>query len=395
MSLGLRELPPSASGVSSRLLRKRLTAIMRGASHPPWLTPEACAGVWMLAVLVLVPCPAIWQAFGGTTAVLSDNVVARVLPGRDGFEEPSKTSAAVKPTTADFISWPFSDRLSLFAKSPGGQFLLTLGCDQRACLREFSIPIGRIPGMEPRRELDLGVGRVASADFSPNDQLLAIGGLDGTVELIDCHGGRTQRRWSAGSTAVLSVAFSPDGQHLAIGNRAGDCQVFQISPFGSETIQRERGKRISCVRYSADGSCLAVVNGNSRESQVDVWDLVSGRSCGSLRPEQTVAAVLATKTADEWLIVERDGTARVWSTNGHLASANSIVTQGSPSSAQIRPNAGRNVGKAGSRQISRILLLAASNYTERREDGGSTSTFPDCALLTDGTLRQSGLYAGS
>ncbi len=166
MSLGLPVMPPAASGVGSRLLRKRLTNIMRGASQPPWLTPEACAGVWILAVFVLVPCPAIWQALGGTTAVLSDSVVALVLPGPERFVEPTKTMAAVRRTTSDVVSRPLADRSSLFAESASGQFLLTLGSDQRACLREFSIPGGRIPGVAPSR---LGFSRSGSRETSDSE----------------------------------------------------------------------------------------------------------------------------------------------------------------------------------------------------------------------------------
>ena len=99
---------------------------------------------------------------------------------------------------------------------------------------------------------------MASADFSPGGNLLAIGCLDGTVALIACESGQVQQRYQLGSSAVLSVAFAPDGQQVAAGSRAGECRILNVASPGSKTIRRHSGHQISSVRYSVDGQYLAL-----------------------------------------------------------------------------------------------------------------------------------------
>src|SRR5262249_47025133 len=57
---------------------------------------------------------------------------------------------------------------------------------------------------------------VSSIAFSPDGHLVAAGGIDGSVSVLESATGTLQRSWKAQDTAfVTALAFSPDGSQLA------------------------------------------------------------------------------------------------------------------------------------------------------------------------------------
>jgi WD40 repeat protein len=80
---------------------------------------------------------------------------------------------------------------------------------------------------------------VTSVAFSPNDKLLASGGLDGTVRVWNPATGQpigAPLRASTGSGAP-SVAFSPDGKLLASAGFDGTVRLWQVSLFAHTYAQ--------------------------------------------------------------------------------------------------------------------------------------------------------------
>ena len=63
----------------------------------------------------------------------------------------------------------------------------------------------------------MNVGRVQSLAFSPDGTLLAVGGLDGAVRLVDARSGGAQPALAGHDGWVSSMAFSPDGTTLVTG----------------------------------------------------------------------------------------------------------------------------------------------------------------------------------
>ena len=116
--------------------------------------------------------------------------------------------------------------------------------------------------------------------FSPDGKTLAVGVSVGTVRLYDLATGRLRTTTSAvpgvaangGHVAVRSLAFSPNGEILAVGGGLrGDVGLYDPATGGLRTTLTVAGG-VDAVAFSPDGDTLAVGAGAVR-----LYDLATGR----------------------------------------------------------------------------------------------------------------------
>ena len=69
---------------------------------------------------------------------------------------------------------------------------------------------------------------VTALTFSPNTDLLASGGADGTVRLWDPATGAEVRRFDVSAGSITDLAFSADGRYLAASTSAGVVRVYGL-----------------------------------------------------------------------------------------------------------------------------------------------------------------------
>ena len=116
---------------------------------------------------------------------------------------------------------------------------------------------------------------VASLAFSPDGDLLAVGGRDGVIRLIDLAGGKPMTLLHGHTNAVACMAFSPDGATLATGGKGKDRSVrlWDVSGGREEMELPSPSGAIFSVCFSPDGRMVAAGcdGGVGR-----LWDAVGG-----------------------------------------------------------------------------------------------------------------------
>ncbi|MGV9323783.1 WD40 repeat domain-containing protein [Streptosporangium sandarakinum] len=129
--------------------------------------------------------------------------------------------------------------------------------------------------------------------YNPRGDLLARGGSDGTIQILDVSDARHPVALSepvvvSPGSLVGSLRFSPDGRSLALGTvrqagstTTGDVQLWDVvdprRPRRLSTVVSVQRQSINSVAFSPDGSTLAVTGGTGpgpdRRLLVRLWDV--------------------------------------------------------------------------------------------------------------------------
>ncbi|MFO0911867.1 MAG: c-type cytochrome domain-containing protein [Pirellulales bacterium] len=120
--------------------------------------------------------------------------------------------------------------------------------------------------------------RVTSLDFSPDSQLLAVGGGEpsrsGQLQIWNVAEGKLVRDIKdAHSDTVLSVAFSPDGKLLASGGTDRFARVFNVEDGAVKNAFEGHTHHVLSVAWQLNGRRLIT---GSADKTVKVWDVVKG-----------------------------------------------------------------------------------------------------------------------
>ena len=145
---------------------------------------------------------------------------------------------------------------------------------------------------------ETGPTTIGSVAFSPDDQLLASGGSDGTIILWNINEKNRIKSFEHGVDgeliSIFPVTFSPDGKLLASAGKhvklwdtteIHNSEEIVLGPVGT-TFQHE--DTVLAIDFSPDGKLLAAgdVGGN-----VKIWDIHNKKAIITLQHEDTVLAV--------------------------------------------------------------------------------------------------------
>jgi WD40 repeat protein len=134
------------------------------------------------------------------------------------------------------------------------------------------------------RDLNSASDSQTAPVFSPVADLLAVGGADGFVRILDSRNWRQRARFGPHHAPVTSLAFSGDGRVLAVGlarPRQRGSEQTPVTVQLWDVRRRARGARLqSPLKYSADVRGVAVNQDGSwvaaAAEQLFVWDGVRG-----------------------------------------------------------------------------------------------------------------------
>jgi WD40 repeat protein len=115
---------------------------------------------------------------------------------------------------------------------------------------------------------------IYSANFSPDDSLVASGGEDQKVKLWRLQDPALVRTLSGHSNAVLSVDFSPDGTLLLSGGADGTARLWNVA---DGTVVRVIDGGGGLAKFSADGNLVLTLT----DGTFKFWRAATGALVGS------------------------------------------------------------------------------------------------------------------
>lgn len=139
---------------------------------------------------------------------------------------------------------------------------LALGAVQESVVRLYDLESGRESQLKGHK------GAVRGLAFSPDETMLASGGLDGTIRLWNTANGEAIATLPGHMEETSDVAFSPDGRTLASVNMRLSVKLWHIAT-RRELVSWDFPQAGERVRFSPDGRYLAVT---TRTNSVQLFE---------------------------------------------------------------------------------------------------------------------------
>jgi WD40 repeat protein/transcriptional regulator with XRE-family HTH domain len=204
--------------------------------------------------------------------------------------------------------WP-QVGVNRLAFSPDGTLLALAGVD--GTLQFWAVPRqaqGRWHALGPPLLAD-PVWLVALA-FSPDGQMLATGGSDGLIRLWDVQRRRLAGRPLSGHAgAIFALAFNRQGTLLASAGHDQSIRLWDVRlrrPVGAPIM----GQTQNALAFSPDGTLLA---SGGLNAPVRLWDIAAGPQGAVLTGSgQTVTSLVFTPDGRHLFAAGTDGTIRLW-----------------------------------------------------------------------------------
>jgi WD40 repeat protein len=149
---------------------------------------------------------------------------------------------------------------------------------------------------------------ILSLAYSPSGKMLACGGRNDPIHLIDADTGQLLRQLN--EHWIWAMAFSPDGKYLATGGANKVVRLWDVES-GKEVVKLSGHKAtIKALAFSSDG--LALVSAGD-DGAVRLWKVPSGGEVATYREHNlTVNAVTISPDSRHFASAGTDRTIRVW-----------------------------------------------------------------------------------
>ncbi|MBM80945.1 MAG: hypothetical protein CMJ78_10165 [Planctomycetaceae bacterium] len=194
--------------------------------------------------------------------------------------------------------------------------------------------------------VDINSMNITAVAFSPNSQMLATGDSDGRLRLWDMDEGCQINVFEKHNDRIRSVAFSPDGTLLATGDQNGVVKLWNVASRQQRIIPScvsltsECDQRITCVRFSRDGSHLGIASGSPGNSgSVQLWDLSSMTLDNEFKTDVLAAVLDFHPNGTAFITATWDGTLTLWDASTGFACESKSIDQSAIAAAAFSPDA--------------------------------------------------------
>ena len=184
--------------------------------------------------------------------------------------------------------------------SPDGQILATAGADGTIKLWSDRKLIKTLKGHQ---------GKVLGISFSPDTQTLASVGEDGTIKLWQ-RNGKLKQIIPGNSDILYDVSYSPDGQMLATAGRDGTVRIWSKKGQLLNTISGYNREVLS-VAFSPDGKTIGA---SSEDGTMRFWNL-DGTLIDSMFEENVIHRIQFTPDGRTIVSVGGDTTVKLWNSD--------------------------------------------------------------------------------
>ncbi|ABW32026.1 WD40 domain-containing protein [Acaryochloris marina] len=153
------------------------------------------------------------------------------------------------------------------------------------------------------------LGSVHSIAFSPDDQMIAAGDVNGKIRLFDSENGQHLRTITGHTSWVQSIVFSPTGNLIASGSPDQTIMIWDVEKGENLKLLTGHTNVVYSINFSPDGQQL--VSG-SDDGTVRLWNSQSGQCHKIFKYSHGARSTAFSPDGQNLAIGYADGTIRIW-----------------------------------------------------------------------------------
>ncbi len=181
----------------------------------------------------------------------------------------------------------------------------------------------------PERQTLLGhKGLVHAVAASPDNELLATAGNDGTVRLWNLkRQGEVAAIFSGHEGPVFAVAFAPDGKTLASAGADKVIRIWEVRVGAEAPVESDKAAKLlpgheGAVHALAYGSDANTLISGSEDNTVVLWDITGNKAKATLKEHTApVEAIALAPDRKSFATGAKDGNVSVWDESGKKTNA--------------------------------------------------------------------------
>lgn len=211
----------------------------------------------------------------------------------------------------------YTDRVTCLAFSADGKTLASGSADATVTLWDVARDAhGQIRSQKIATFAKDHKSPIGNIAFSPDGRTVAtVASRDEVIRLWDVATGKVRAVCKGHQSAPSAVAFLPDGKGLVSAGGDSTIRLWDAATGEEKDTFKGHDGEVWSVAVSRDGKRL--VSGGERDKTVTVWDTASANITNTLEGHTHQVWFVAFSRAGKSVVsVGRDGTARVWDTDG-------------------------------------------------------------------------------